>query len=481
MSEERQASSTPAPGWADTWAAGLGGRGLRPYEAGAPATAAGSPPVDPATAAAWSAGPTGERPAYAAPSPTAPPPLWGQGASDPWRNPVTQPIWVPPGSDRPPGPPVDDPYAAPDAPGGGRAVSLGLVTVVAAVVALLVGGVAGLGAYGIGRHRDTTVAAPDRALDTPLGTPATGRAPTSVAGIAAKLLPSVVSLEVAGGSEKDTGTAFVVRSDGYLVTNNHVVSTAATGGTVRAVFGNGTSTAATIVGRDPSSDLAVVKVSRTGLSAVSFGNSDNLAVGDPVVAIGSPLGLAGTVTSGIISALARPVKSGEGGGGSTDATASYLSAIQTDAAINPGNSGGPLVDADGQVIGVNSAIASLADPTSGTQAGNIGLGFAIPINQVKRIASELIRTGHATHSIIGASVTESGGSVRLAAVPTGPAQRAGLRAGDIVEKLEGRRVSGADDFIASIRSHSPGARVSVTVERGNRLLTVAVVLGAAQN
>lgn len=423
-----------------------------------------------------------DRPVFGVHQQASPPAFWAsQGAADPWRDPVTRPIWVPPGSPASPGAPVADPYAPPGAPPAGRPASLGLAVLVSAVIALFVGALAGLGAYGIAQHRFAgTAIAPDKPLDTPLGAPPTSRAPQSVAGIAAQVLPSVVSLDVSGSNQNDTGSGFVIRPDGYILTNNHVVAAAANGGTVRAVFNDGSSTSATIVGRDPISDLAVVRVSRNTLPAVPLGDSAGVAVGDPVVAIGSPLGLAGTVTSGIVSALDRPVKAEEGGGDASDASQSFLSAIQTDAAINPGNSGGPLVDGAGRVIGVNSAIASLASP-SGVQPGSIGLGFAIPINHVKRIAAELISTGHATHSVIGASIEQISGGVRLIAVPAGPAQRAGLHTGDVVVRFEGKVVTDTDDFIAAVRSHDPGARVSVTVRRGSQQRTVALVLGAARN
>jgi putative serine protease PepD len=300
------------------------------------------------------------------------------------------------------------------------------------------------------------------------------RAPASVAGIAKKVQPSVVSIEISSAGTRGNGSGFVVSTDGYVVTNNHVAAPAANGGALRVVFQDGTYSAATIVGLDPNSDIAVLRIRRGNLPAVQFGDSDKVAVGDPVVAFGSPLGLAGTVTSGIVSALDRPVVTG----GEDRSEASYMAALQTDAAINPGNSGGPLVDGSGRVIGVNSAIATLAG--SSGRAGSIGLGFSIPINQAKRIAEEIIATGHAKRTVIGAKLdmayTNPAGGVRLAEVPEGPAQQAGLRDGDVITEFNGRRVSDPTDLIALIRKFPAGAKVRVGYTRGGQSRTVEVTL-----
>ncbi len=223
---------------------------------------------------------------------------------------------------------------------------------------------------------------------------AANRPPGSVADIAQRVEPAVVAISVHTSTVDGIGSGVVIDKDGYILTNNHVVSAAATdSGTLVVTFSNQQTATAKIVGRDPMTDLAVIKVDPTSLTVATLGDSSKLAVGDPVVAIGSPLGLLGTVTSGIVSALDRPVHVS---GDSSDTNA-VIDAIQTDAAINPGNSGGPLVDAQGAVIGINSAIATLPS-TSGGQTGSIGLGFAIPINIARTIAQQLISTGKAVHA-----------------------------------------------------------------------------------
>jgi putative serine protease PepD len=307
------------------------------------------------------------------------------------------------------------------------------------------------------------------------GSPAlANRAPASVAGIARRVQPSVVSIEISAAGKRGNGSGFVVSPNGYIITNNHVAAPAANGGALRVVFQDGTSSPGKIVGRDPNSDIAVLKIERTKLPAVRFGDSDQAVVGDPVVAFGSPLGLQGTVTSGIISAVDRPVVTG-GENGDMEA---YMAALQTDAAINPGNSGGPLVDGSGRVVGVNSAIATLAG--AAREGGSIGLGFSIPINQAKRIAEQLIATGRAKRTIIGATLDQSyvssTGGVRLEEVPAGPARTAGLRAGDVITAFNGRRVSDPTDLIAFIRKFPAGAQIPVAYNRGGTSSTVTVTL-----
>jgi putative serine protease PepD len=282
-----------------------------------------------------------------------------------------------------------------------------------------------------------------------------------------------------------TGSGFVVDSDGIVVTNNHVVDGAR--GDVGLTFSDGTTTTAKVLGTSGSYDLAVLRVKATNLPALPLGNSDSVVVGDQVLAIGSPLGLSGTVTSGIVSAKNRPVTAG-GQSGSSDAA--YINAIQTDAAINPGNSGGPLVDLEGEVIGINSAIATVGGALGG-ESGNIGVGFAIPINQVRRTVEQLLNDGQAEFPIIGASLDGAydGEGARIATgaaaggpaiVPGGPAEKAGLQAGDVILALDGKTVEGSSELIVAIRSKSPGDTVTLTVRRDGSERDVEVTLGASE-
>jgi putative serine protease PepD len=308
--------------------------------------------------------------------------------------------------------------------------------------------------------------------DANLSAPAAG----SIAAVAKAVTPTVVQIEERDGrGGGGTGTGFVLRGDGYILTNNHVVAGAANSGTLNVRFPDGRSAVAKIVGRDTSYDLAVLKVDATGLTVSTLGNSDSVQVGDTAIAIGSPLGLASTVTSGIISALNRPVTAGGSGDNS------FINAIQTDAAINPGNSGGPLVDAQGRVIGVNSAIASLGQSSTSAQSGSIGLGFAIPINQAKRVAEEIISTGKSTHPVIGVQVdltyTGSGASLR-SITPGGPAEAAGLKAGDVILSVDGRSVADSTELIVAIRSHAPGETVTLGVKDGTGSRDVKLTLGS---
>jgi S1-C subfamily serine protease len=292
----------------------------------------------------------------------------------------------------------------------------------------------------------------------------------------------VVSVQVQVGQSGDTGSGVVVdAADGYIVTNNHVISSAAgvQGADIRAVFSDGSGSAARIVGRDPASDVAVLKVEKPGLQAATLGESKNVVVGDPVVAIGSPLGLAGTVTSGIVSALNRPVAlSGEGSD-----TNAVISAIQTDAAINPGNSGGALVDATGAVVGINSAIASLGS-AGGGQGGSIGLGFAIPIDTVKSIAQELISTGKAVHATLGVntrSVTDGirDGALVLNVEPNGPGAKAGIREQDVIIAVDDKAVGSSEELQVAVDAHRPGDTLSIQVVRGGGSTTVQATLATA--
>ncbi|MEW2611466.1 trypsin-like peptidase domain-containing protein [Streptomyces sp. NPDC047880] len=323
------------------------------------------------------------------------------------------------------------------------------------------------------------------------GKEATARDADSVAGIAGRALPSVVTLHVSGAGEQGTGTGFVLDTRGHILTNNHVVQPAGSGGEITVTFNGGQTAKAEVIGRDSGYDLAVVKVKGvSGLTPLPLGNSDNVQVGDPVVAIGAPFDLAGTVTSGIISAKQRPITAGGEKGDGSDV--SYVDALQTDAPINPGNSGGPLLDARARVIGINSAIRS-AGSGSGQdsgRAGSIGLGFAIPINQGKRVAEELINTGKATHPVIGitldmdytgdgARVAAEGGEGGAPVTAGGPGAKAGIKAGDVIREVDGLRVHSGEELIVKTRAHRPGDRLELTVERGGKERKVSLVLGSS--
>ncbi|WEH39830.1 trypsin-like peptidase domain-containing protein [Streptomyces sp. AM 2-1-1] len=366
---------------------------------------------------------------------------------------------------------------------GGRRGSLLVGAVLLALVAGVIGG--GVGAYVERNGGLTTVHLPQADAT------ATGRAPDSVAGIAASALPGVVTLHVSGTAEAGTGTGFVLDEQGHILTNNHVVAPAGSSGDITVTFSGGESARAEVIGKDSGYDLAVVKVGGvSGLHPLALGNSDNVEVGDPVVAIGAPYDLSNTVTSGIISAKQRPITAGGEEGGSTDV--SYVDALQTDAPINPGNSGGPLLDAHAQVIGINSAIraADGGSAAEGAQAGSIGLGFAIPINQGKRVAEELINTGTATHPVIGvtldmeylgdgAKVNTEGEGGTPAVTEGGPGDEAGVRPGDVITAVDGVRVHSGEELIVKIRAHRPGDRLSLRLTRGGKELSMTLVLGSA--
>ncbi len=361
--------------------------------------------------------------------------------------------------------------------GRGRLASIVLVS---ALLGAAIGSVSGV-AY---EHNRVTDSQSDLSSAPPLASGAptpVDTNPTSVASIAKKLLPSVVTLNVDGATESGTGSGVVIRADGYILTNNHVVAVAASGGTITVDFYQGKEgVPARIVGRDPKTDLAVVRVDGTNLPAATLGQSSTLVVGDPVVALGAPLGLSSTVTSGIVSALDRNVEVPDENGGSGGL---LIGAIQTDAAINPGNSGGPLVDAKAQVIGINSAIASAS---SGSSSGNIGVGFAIPIDYARSIADEIIRTGRATHPYVGVTATPqdpagSGGARILTVVTDGPAAKAGLQRGDVITEVDGKVIDGVDGLVAATRLHKVGDVVSVTYERNGKSSTVKVTLTESKN
>ena len=339
----------------------------------------------------------------------------------------------------------------------------------ALVAALLGGGVALAGnnlLHG-GSSLGSAVPAP--------GPGSTARPEGSIAKIAADALPSVVTIRIkTAQGASGTGSGFVIDQQGHVLTNNHVAAAAGSTGTISVELNNGNSLPATTVGRDASYDLAVLKVDATDIPPLEFGASKDVVVGDGVIAVGAPLGLDATVTSGIVSALDRPVAAGDA------SDQSYINAIQTDAAINPGNSGGPLLDMNGRVIGVNSAIARIPGSTSDS-GGNIGVGFAIPSDQAAKTAQQLITTGKADHPALGVRVdpTFTGDGARLASggvQPGSPAAQAGLQDGDVIVEFEGKRVPDADSLIVAVRSRSVGDTVRMKVQRGGQTVDISLTL-----
>ena len=405
--------------------------------------------------------------------------------------PGQSPSWLPPSGESwpaypAPGTPPPPPPAPQRATSPAGRVSGWIWPVVAttALVVGVIGGVAGSVAYEALR---------DDASDTP-GTVSSGlegvktrKLPPltadngSVAAVAQELLPSTVqiSAEYEGQDGGATGSGFVLDREGHIVTNNHVVADAAENdGPIEIVDQDGNRYAATVVGRSPVYDLAVLfSEDATGLRPAALGRSERLRVGEGVVAIGSPLGLSSTVTSGIVSALKRPVTTGEAGDES-----SYINAVQTDAAINPGNSGGPLVNLRGQVVGVNSAIATNGGGTIDGEAGNIGVGFAIPVEQVVVTADQILRTGEASYPVIGAQVRtgelQGDGATIDKVLPDTPAEAAGLEKGDTVVAVNGERVTDGIALIVAIRSHQPGETLEFTYLRGDDEQTTEVTLGS---
>ena len=297
--------------------------------------------------------------------------------------------------------------------------------------------------------------------------------------IAAAVSPSVVSIAVSSIQGSGTGSGVIYRSNSsssFIITNNHVIANAVQGGTIRVELNNGDLENASIVGRDSTYDLAVVKINRGNLRAITVGNSNTLIIGEPVIAFGSPLGLSGTVTSGIVSALNRPVTTGSTG------IESFIDAIQTDAAINPGNSGGPLVDGTGALVGINSAIATLSSGAN----GSIGLGFSIPINQAKRVVDEIIATGKSSRPFLGINFDTAftGTGARILRVVDGEAAaKAGIPAGSVIREIDGRKTNDLVTTIVRIRSYAPGDVIKILVDLPGTggLKTFTVTLGKADS
>jgi putative serine protease PepD len=403
----------------------------------------------------------------------------------------TQPAYAAPSYGQPaygsqPGPAYGQPAqpaqpAQPDRPRGRG----GRMLLVAVVIAALIGAGVGAGVAAAVNHNSnhSTISFSNAAA------PNSAKIDGTVAAAAAKIQPSVVTINVAGSNESGTGSGIVLDTNGDIVTNNHVVSVAGSGGQIQVITQDGQSAMATIVGVDASDDLAVIKVTGLkNLTKADFASSAALQVGQTVVAVGAPLGLSNTVTSGIVSNTARPVQTGD----SSSSTATF-DAIQTDAAINPGNSGGPLVNLNGDVVGINAAIATADSggvqvPGQTQQSGSIGIGFAIPSTEASRIAAELIATGKATHAVIGVSVSDQAQSSSIQTVigatismvtANGPAAKAGLQVGDVVTKADTQLIITGTDLVAAARSFAPGQTITLTYQRGGSAHTAQVTLGTA--
>jgi putative serine protease PepD len=303
--------------------------------------------------------------------------------------------------------------------------------------------------------------------------------------VAERGLPSVVTIQVAAGNSTGSGSGEVIRPDGYILTNNHVISAAVNSGSITVLFSDGEALPARLVGRDVLTDLAVLKVDHgSQLPTITWGASSQLRVGQPVVALGAPLGLASSVTSGIVSALDRSVNVPADGG----RTALLVAAIQTDAAINPGNSGGALVDCAGKLVGIPTAGATLPNSPPGATTGSIGIGFAIPSDFARTVSDDLIANGAVTHGWFGvavASISElaasqagtSPGLLVVAPAPGGPAATADIRAGDIITALDGQPARSAEQLQALTLTKRPGDVVNVTIERRGVEQTKPITLG----
>jgi putative serine protease PepD len=309
-------------------------------------------------------------------------------------------------------------------------------------------------------------------------TPDVSVAACTASSVAQQVVPSVVTIEVgrssAGGA--GTGSGEFYQAGGYILTNNHVVANAASGASLEVVLSDGQRLPATLVGRDPLTDLAVIKAPEAqAAQVIALGSSSDLEVGQPVVVVGAPLGLSNTVTSGIVSALARTI---EVPGAGSSQNALLADAIQTDAAINPGNSGGSMVDCDGELVGIPTAGAAVP----GSAGGNIGLGFAIPVDIAQAVANQLIETGHVSHASFGLTVspvTAPAGGLHVNSVqPGGPAATAGLRPGDVITEIDGQPATSADQLIALTITKKAGDKVDITYVRAAQTHETTVTLGS---
>ena len=392
------------------------------------------------------------------------------------------------------------PSVAPAAPARGTTwVRRGAAAAVLALVAVGSGTAGAAISNGFDDSSPATSASAPAFAQTSNQAPATTAPVQSLAQTAAKVTPSVVSVSFTSNAGSGEGSGVVLTTDGQILTNNHVVAAAANGGTITVHFSNGKSATATILGRDPSTDLAVIKAQNvSGLTPATLGSSSSLHVGDTVLAIGNPLGLEGSVSAGIVSALHRSVDipaeeeqqspqqmfPGSGTQSQTTSSGTVLkNAIQTDAAVNPGNSGGALVDAAGRVVGINSAIASLSSGSG--QSGSIGVGFAIPIDTAKTIAAQLAKGQSVQHPVLGVSISDStngssGALVGSVSAGSGAA-KAGLARGDVITAVDGTSVNDADGLQAQVAGHQPGDKVQVTYTRGGSSSTVSVTVGSADS
>jgi putative serine protease PepD len=379
-----------------------------------------------------------------------------------------------------PPPPGDEPTAGGSPERRPRKVSAALVAVILAA-GLVGGGAGGLITNALDNdNSSSTVSSLDGTAVS--GNDSNSAADGSVSQVAAAVLPSVVSIEVSGQGGAGEGSGVIISSDGQILTNNHVVALAANGGQLRVTFNDGKTVSAEILGRDPSSDLAVIKAAGvSNLKPAKLGSSADLQVGQQVVAIGSPLGLQGTVTSGIVSALNRPVRTGSSDTPGAQGDSAVFNAIQTDAAINPGNSGGPLVNMSGEVIGINSAIATLSQGGS-QQSGSIGVGFAIPIDKARGVATQLAKGQQPSRAFLGVTVQDATGSTpgaQIATVQSGsPAADAGLKEGDVITKVGDTSIDGADALVATVRGEAAGTKVTVSYVRDGATHTAEVTLGS---
>ncbi|NYD40742.1 S1C family serine protease [Nocardioides panaciterrulae] len=354
---------------------------------------------------------------------------------------------------------------------------------------LFVGGAAGVagaaawdqwGGNGSGPGGGTTTAATSQVVSAPTQPAPDG----SVQQVAQEVLPSVVKIDVAGPQAAGSGSGIILSADGKILTNNHVVAIAGQSGQIEVSFNDGSTAPAKILGTDPLTDTAVIQAQGvSGLTPATIGNSGDLAVGQVVVAVGSPFGLESTVTSGIVSALNRPVDVGSDSQGNS----TVYPAIQTDAAINPGNSGGPLADLSGRVVGINSSIRTAGQTTASGESGSIGLGFAIPIDEVMPIVQQMENGETPTHARLGISVSDAattgrldlGEGAQVRAVSTAStAQKAGLHTGDVITKVDDHQITGADSLVATIRAYRPGDKVTLTYQRGGSSHTVQLTLGS---